>query len=136
MATPIQPTTAATSGSAAAPSNPNSMVDTQMFLKLLVAQVSHQDPMQPTDSAAWLGQMAQMSSVEQLNNLAKTSKTAANDAAMTSAVSLLGRTVSYVTADGSAAQGAVERVDLGSSGPTLTISGTSGIAPASLVDVR
>ena len=44
------------------------------FLKLLVAQMQHQDPMAPTDSSQMMSQMAQFTSVEQLTNLAKDSQ--------------------------------------------------------------
>jgi hypothetical protein len=53
---------------------------------------------------------------------------------MTEAVGLLGRTVTYKK-DDQTFQGKVERVDLDSDGPTLTISGQSGISPDALVDV-
>jgi flagellar basal-body rod modification protein FlgD len=116
--------------------NPSSTVDTSMFLKLLVAQVSHQDPMQPTDSSQWLSQMAQMSSVEQLTNLSKTSTSAAKDAAVSRAVSLLGRTATYLNGSLSGT-GTVEKVDFGgTNGPTLTIDGVAGITPDSLVAVK
>src|SRR5206468_3137985 len=72
--------------------------------------------------------------VEQLTNLAKSTTQSAKSAAMTEAVGLLGRTVSYLQ-DGAAVQGTVERVDVGSNGPTLTIGGQSGITTDSLVDV-
>ncbi|MDG5496312.1 flagellar hook assembly protein FlgD [Niveispirillum sp. BGYR6] len=39
--------------------------DINAFLKLMVAQVRNQDPMQPTDSTQWVAQLAQFSSVEQ-----------------------------------------------------------------------
>lgn len=39
--------------------------DINAFLKLMVAQVRNQDPMQPMDSTQWVAQLAQFSSVEQ-----------------------------------------------------------------------
>jgi len=36
------------------------------FLKLLVAQLEHQDPMNPQDSTEFVGQLTQFSSLEQL----------------------------------------------------------------------
>lgn len=39
--------------------------DINAFLKLMVAQVQNQDPMEPVDSTQWVAQLAQFSSVEQ-----------------------------------------------------------------------
>jgi len=36
------------------------------FLQLMVAQLKNQDPLQPTDGAQFLGQLAQFSQLEQL----------------------------------------------------------------------
>ncbi|MBU8922770.1 MAG: flagellar hook assembly protein FlgD [Bacteroidales bacterium] len=39
------------------------------FLQLLVAQMSHQNPMEPMDNTEFIGQMTQFSSLEQLENI-------------------------------------------------------------------
>ena len=51
---------ASTSGSTDALANEST------FLQLLVAQIKNQDPTQPMDSTAFLGQLAQFSQLEQL----------------------------------------------------------------------
>jgi len=43
----------------------DSMVNEQTFLKLLVAQLQNQDPMQPQDGIQFVAQLAQFSSLEQ-----------------------------------------------------------------------
>ena len=40
--------------------------DKTEFLKLLVTQLQHQDPLQPQDGSAFVAQLAQFSSLEQL----------------------------------------------------------------------
>ncbi len=63
--------------SAADTQNQNSQKSDQMgdglgedaFLKLLVTQLQHQDPMQPQDDSQFLAQLAQFSSLEQLTTI-------------------------------------------------------------------
>ena len=51
--------------------NKNSL-DKDAFLKLLVTQMQYQDPMEPTSNTEYMSQMAQFSSVEQMQNLTST----------------------------------------------------------------
>lgn len=48
---------------------PSSSLDKDAFLKLLVSQVKNQDPMQPQGSTEYVAQLAQFSSLEQMQNL-------------------------------------------------------------------
>ncbi|HEX4949620.1 MAG TPA: flagellar hook capping FlgD N-terminal domain-containing protein [Blastocatellia bacterium] len=43
--------------------------DQEMFLKLLVAQMKNQDPLNPQDSVQYMSQLAQFSSLEQLTTI-------------------------------------------------------------------
>lgn len=53
----------------AASNTPSSSLDKDAFLKLLVSQVKNQDPMQPQGSTEYVAQLAQFSSLEQMQNL-------------------------------------------------------------------
>jgi flagellar basal-body rod modification protein FlgD len=48
------------------------------FLQLLVTQMSHQNPLQPQEDGAFIAQLAQFSSLEQLTNIDSTLKTMAD----------------------------------------------------------
>lgn len=48
--------------------NKNEM-DKDAFLKLLITQLAHQDPMQPMEDKEFITQMAQFSTLEQINNM-------------------------------------------------------------------
>lgn len=55
-----------TTNSAAAPPDELSK---DAFLQLLIAQIRHQDPLNPTDGAEFLAQLAQFSTLEQLMSI-------------------------------------------------------------------
>ncbi len=47
------------------------ILDKDAFLKLMLTQLQHQNPLDPMDNTEYIAQMAQFSSVEQLANIAK-----------------------------------------------------------------
>jgi flagellar basal-body rod modification protein FlgD len=110
-------------------SNPNALLDKDGFLKMLVAQMQNQDPSSPMDAAQQTEQMAAFTEVEQITNMAQGMN-------QSSAVGLIGHTVSYTDKDGTAQSGLVQAVDTSSpSQPTLTVAGTSGVDPTSITQV-
>jgi flagellar basal-body rod modification protein FlgD len=52
-------------------SDSSTAVDKDQFLQLLVAQLKHQDPMNPVDNQQFLTQLATFSSLEQLVSINK-----------------------------------------------------------------
>jgi flagellar basal-body rod modification protein FlgD len=54
------------SNSSNAPNSPGSLTSESTFLQLLVAQIQNQDPLNPTDSIQFVGQLVQYSELEQL----------------------------------------------------------------------
>ena len=91
------------------------------FLKLMVAQLRNQDPMNPQDSAEFLAQTAQFTSLEKLEQVALQSSQALAAQMAFGASTLAGKTVTYVGADGAEATGAVEAVRFIATGPVLVI---------------
>ncbi len=53
-------------GSASAGPSSATGVDQNQFLTLLVAQLKNQDPMNPTDSAQFMGELAQFSTLQEV----------------------------------------------------------------------
>lgn len=91
------------------------------FLKILITQLSHQDPTQPMQDKEFIAQMAQFSSLEQMTNVsAEISKVAAL-LTKGQAVSLLGRTVEVV-AGSQIVEGTVDEVS-GGDFPQILVNG-------------
>jgi flagellar basal-body rod modification protein FlgD len=93
------------------------------FLKLLVAQMQHQDPLAPTDSSQMMSQMAQFTSVEQLTNLSTSMTALQMNQDFSGSVALIGRSVTYQKADHTQATGTVSAVAAGKDGAILTVDG-------------
>lgn len=74
-------------------------MDYDAFLKLLVAEMSNQDPLNPTDSTEYVAQFASFSSVEQAIQTNKKLDSMMTVSALTQANSLIGQTAT--SADGS-----------------------------------
>ena len=88
------------------------------------------------DTADSMQQMASFSMVEQITNMASQNTKIAESLNTSSAVSLIGRTVTYIGADKVEQTGTVERVATGKDGnSSLTVAGTAGIDPTSITQV-
>lgn len=89
---------------------PKNTLDKDAFLNLLVTQLRHQDPLNPTDDKEFLAQMAQFSSLEQMQNMNKTLEN-------TKAFSLIGKEIQATivnkqTSDVEIVQGKVDFVKI------------------------
>jgi flagellar basal-body rod modification protein FlgD len=107
------------------------------FLKLLVGQLKHQDPLEPSKDTEFIGQMAQFSALEQQSNTAQSTSQIADQLTRSGALGLIGRTVSYTDANRVVQTGVVKQVDIGADGKaTLTIDGTGGIDASAVTQVK
>ena len=134
--TPPMTTTAGAQTGSTAVSNPSAALDKDGFLKLFIAQLQHQDPSSPMDTNASMQQMSSFSMVEQITNMASTNKTIAASLNTSSAVGLIGRTVTYMDAEKALHTGKVERVATSKDGvASITVGGTPGIDPSTITEV-
>jgi len=96
------------------------------FLQLLVLQMQHQDPLEPVNNEDMLAQLAQFSSLEQMNNLNESFETLCGNIDQLnfmSATNLLGQRVSGIDVSGEPRGGVVQRVQLDGSIVYLTVDG-------------
>lgn len=111
------------------------------FLKLLTTELRNQDPLQPTDNKDFISQMAQFSSLEQMNNVSAAMdsvSTSMDDlstsmsifsklSAFTQGAAMIGKWVGGIAADGvTPIEGTVESVKWLDGDPKLQIRKTDG----------
>jgi flagellar basal-body rod modification protein FlgD len=80
---PSTPSTGSTgaSNSSSASGSVGQLTNESTFLQLLVAQIKNQDPMNPTDSIQFVGQLVSFSQLEQLLSINQNMQTLVQDAA-------------------------------------------------------
>lgn len=111
-----------------------------MFLKLLVAQLSNQDPSAPMDQKDMMAQMTQFTQVEQMTNMVSAVKDLSKSSALGQSVALIGKTVSYEarTADGLSTMiksGKVTGMTNGATGITLQLDTNANIKATDVLRV-
>ncbi|WP_375387800.1 flagellar hook capping FlgD N-terminal domain-containing protein [uncultured Amnibacterium sp.] len=113
----------------------NQEYNSELFMKLLVTQLSNQDPSSPMDSSQMVAQTAQLASMEQLTSLNSTTTSTHQSQMQSTATSMLGRSVSWTDSNGAAQTGKVASISFSSTGaPQLTI-GSSTVALTAITGV-
>jgi flagellar basal-body rod modification protein FlgD len=103
-------------------------LDSDAFLKLLVAQLKYQDPSKPTDSTEMMAQSAQFTMVQRLEDMAKSTASTLGLEQGMAASNLVGRSVSWLDTDGTTRTGTVSSASFGGGAgaePVLKV-GTGG----------
>lgn len=99
------------------------------FLKLMIAQLQSQNPMQPANNSEYINELATFTELEQMTNLA-------NAGELSGAVQLIGHTVTYRDGSGTEQTGTVESVQSSRSGTTVTVSHVPGVAESSILEIN
>ena len=92
-----------------------SSLDKDAFLKLLLTELKYQDPLNPTDDKAFIAQMAQFSSLEQMQNMSRA-------LSLAQSCSLIGRRISAQSKE-KEITGVTEAVVIRGGSPYLRVGG-------------
>lgn len=93
----------------------------QAFLRLLMTQLSQQDPMEPVDNAQFISQQAQFTQIEKTDELIKTMSQAN---ALTQGAAVVGKTVELKTDKGSIT-GMVDSVNFNNGEASINVNGVA-----------
>lgn len=109
-----------TSANTEAPVIPQKMLNQNDFFKLLIAQMTAQDPMNPMSNEDFMGQMAQFSSLEQTRSMGDTISSMRDEQQMLQANSLIGRDVN-LQIDTGVVHGTVTAVQMDGTTPKIVV---------------
>ena len=101
----------------------NKTISQDDFLKLLVAQLSTQDPLNPMSETEFTGQLAQFSALEQTKAMGAELVGLREQQEFLQANNLIGRTVTLAAEDGTAVTGVVSGLLMEAGKPQLVVNG-------------
>jgi flagellar basal-body rod modification protein FlgD len=98
----------------------------QDFLKILLTQLTYQDPLKPMDNQEFMAQIAQFTTLEQTQQLNGKIDALLSTQASLQSVGLIGRTVDITTSEGGSASGTVTSLSLQGDTPLISIQTPQG----------
>lgn len=110
---------------AAASGGTSNALGLQDFMKILLTQLTYQDPLKPMDNKEFMAQMAQFTALEQSQRLNERVQVLVQNQAALQSLELIGRTVEIRT-DAGVASGTVTALSLQGTAPLLTLALAGG----------
>jgi len=107
--------------SATANAKASNEMDSSQFMTILLAQLTHQNPLEPMDNAEMLSQFSQLNSLQELRGIRTTTEAVSTINATTYLTSLIGKTVKAQSADGKTVEGVVDGVVTEAANPQVLI---------------
>jgi flagellar basal-body rod modification protein FlgD len=105
-----------------------------MFLQLMVAQMKYQDPMNPTDTSTMLTQNATFTEVQAIQEMQSEMGMVLSSQLAFGSAAMIGKTVSWVDANGTTQSGTVDGATFTTSGPVVNV-GDQQVAVSSIASV-
>ena len=107
----------------------------QDFLKLLVTEMTNQDPLSPMSNQDFIAQLAQMQTLEEMIGMGKSNSQMLHQQEIASASSLIGKTVEAQDEFGGKLSGTVERVTITANEVKLIVDGVT-VALGSVTEIN
>ncbi len=107
----------------------------EQFLRILTAELTTQDPLEPLDNAQFMQQLVGLQSLEQTSALTDSLKTFERFLQMASGSAMIGRAVRGVSPSGEAVEGVVSRVVLEGDRVNVTV-GSRNLPIDSVTEIR
>lgn len=111
--------------------NASNELDSNQFMQILLAQLTHQNPLEPMNNAEMMSQFSQLNSLQELRSINTSMETVSATNQTTYLASLIGKTVKAQRSDGKIIEGVVDGVLTEVDNPQIRIGNDS----ADLVDI-
>lgn len=135
MVTSIVPGVPGVGPAAVSQAQDRASISREQFLKILVAELTTQDPLEPLDNADFMQQLVGLQSLEQTAALTDSLKNFERFIQMSSGSAMIGKTVKGLAATGGVVQGAVTRVVL-EDGRVSVVVGSQKLPIESVTEIR
>ena len=112
----------------------NTAMQMEDFLQLLTSQISNQDPLEPMKDTEFISQMANIASLEQMQQFTKGFETFADSHQDMVAQAYLGKKVN-ISEDGSDVSGLVDSAEKNDDGEVFVTVGDKNYLPANITKV-
>ena len=142
MASPVTSTTTGTASAtstagANSSSDPLGNVDVSSFVKLMIAELQHQDPLNPMDNTQMMQEMGQLETIDSTQKLTTTLNSVLQGQSFATAASLIGKQINGLDDNSNPVTGTVDKVTVSNGDvkvqvgdSTLSLSNISDILPA------
>jgi len=117
-----------------APTGGNAL-DADQFMQILMAQLTHQNPLEPMNNAEMMTQFSQLNSLQELREIHTAMDKLSGSNQVLYLASLLGKTVKVNRPDGKILEGVVEGVITEKDNPQLRI-GTEKVSVNDIIEVK
>lgn len=131
----VTPITQATSTGPITQAQQRASISREQFLRILVAELTSQNPIDPLDNNAFMQQLVGLQNLEQTASLTDSLKTFERFMQMSSGSAMIGRTVRGITTNRQPVEGVVSRVVL-EGGQVLLMIGQNRVPINAVTEIK
>lgn len=116
-------------------SSPNLKLNTSDFVHMMITQLQHQDPLNPTNSDQLMSEMSQIGQLQSTSQLQTTLQGLATQTQIGAASSLMGKQVTGLDANSNPVSGLVASVQVTSTGVNLQLQNGTELALSNVATI-
>jgi flagellar basal-body rod modification protein FlgD len=123
------------SNTASAAGKTSTSLDSNQFMQILMAQLTHQNPLEPMDSNEMMNQFSQLNSLQELRDIHTAMDKVSVSNQTTYLASLIGKTIKANRSDGKILEGVVDGVLADKDNPQIRI-GNELVDLADVIEIK